>query len=330
MQHTPELKILFATNFSDSCFQTGRSIAQLADTCHVSLTIAHVAGIGGATPQKHRELNSFLAEADHFDHCRRLLIETEDPASSIARLCREEHFDLVLAPASDRFGLKRLFTTSSRAQILRYCPAPLWTFGAALDMRGMKQTIRTVACVADLNRPDERFLGLASAFASRYGAYFQVLHVIPPVEENTLAHTISSNAPLMPEVARERIRSLFAGNVFPEVDVAIGEPGRELPRMLRKCDADVVFIGPGQALNGMFQRKLAGYLDRLPCPAICVDGASAKFHRWSFQDVPRFSTHHPVAAPAGEREVVTVSAPLPEAHEESLPAGYPKSKPAMA
>jgi hypothetical protein len=53
--------------------------------------------------------------------------------------------------------------------------------------------------------------------------------------------------------------------------------------MLRRCDPDVVFVGPGQALAGIFRPRLSSWLDRLPCPAVCVDGGSASFDAWTFQ-----------------------------------------------
>jgi nucleotide-binding universal stress UspA family protein len=298
--HTPDLRILFPTSFSDPCFRTARAIAQLADTARIGVTITHVVPPGGATRAKHRELDSFWAEADHYDSCQRVLIEAEDASKAIAELCDKGCYDLVVAPKSDRFGLHRMVTSSFRARLMKECCAPVWTAGGCLDSADFKGSVRTIACLIDFDQDSDSYLPLAVGFAARIGAKVRVLHVIPPVDEATLMHSLHSRAPLMPEVARERIREAFAGSDCPEVDVAVGDVSAELPKMLRRGEADLAFVGPGHALCGTWVPRLSRYLDRLPCPVICVDGASAKFERWTFQDALMAEA----AVAAERREVV--------------------------
>jgi hypothetical protein len=283
MHSTTDLRILFPTSFSDACFRTTRAIAQLAESCTVSLTVAHVVQPGADTLKKRRELDSFMGEADHYDECRRILIESNDPAEAIAELTRKNCFDMILAPASDRLGLHSLFKPSLRAKLLKQCTAPVWTAGSCLDHRPMKQRIQTIACLVDFEGQGNAHLPLAAAFAARVGARMRLVHVIPPVGEETLARAIDSDAPLMPEVAISRLRAAFTGRPYPEIDVAIGDPARELPRLLDRCEADLAFVGPGQALCGAFFCRLAPFIKRLPCPVICVDGGSCGFSRWTFQ-----------------------------------------------
>ncbi|HYP06032.1 MAG TPA: universal stress protein [Bryobacteraceae bacterium] len=277
------MRLLFPTSFSDACFRTSRAVAQLADICGIHLTIAHVAKPGAATIGTRRELDSFMAEADHYDHCRRVLIEAADPVEAIGELCDHENFDLVLAPASDRLGLQRLISASTRARLINRCKAPVWTAGKCLDRSLFKSSIQTIACLLDFDCPTDNHLRLASALAWRTGAKLRVVTLVSDADEGTLVNSLYSRAPLMPDVAAAQIRSAFVGLHCPEVDVAVGDAVTELPRMLSRCDADVAFIGPGQALGGGWSTRLAPYLDRLPCPAICVDGASASFEGWSFQ-----------------------------------------------
>jgi nucleotide-binding universal stress UspA family protein len=283
MQNTPDLRILFPTSFSDACFRSSRAIAQLADICRIHLTIAHVAKPGDLNIRTRRELDSFMAEADHYENCRRVLVEADDAVDAIGDFCDRESFDLLIAPASDRLGLHRFFTSSFRARLLNRCKAPVWTVGNCLDRMAFKPTMQTVACVLDFDCPTDAHLRLAASLAWRTGAKIRIVTVIEPTDEGTLARAFRSRAPLMPEVAMEQIRSAFAGRACPEVDIAIGDASRELPRMLSRCDADLCFVGPGQALNGVWASRLASHLDRFPCPVVCVDGASADFEGWKFQ-----------------------------------------------
>lgn len=284
MHSSPDLRVLFATSFSDACFRTARALAQLADNCRVHLTIAHVAKPGDHGIRSRRELNSFLAEADHYDRCHRVSLASDDPATAITELSASEHFDLILAPASDRLGLHSLFTPSLRAKLLQRSAVPLWTAGRCLDRMSFQHPIRTVACLIDFETESKTYLKTVVAFAARYQARIRVVHVLPSIDEGALATSYHSGAPLMPEPAIRRIQEAFAAYPSPEVDVAIGEKAPELRRMLSRCDADILFVGPGQALRGSWRPRLASYLDRLPCPVICLDGGSSDFSRWSFQE----------------------------------------------
>lgn len=282
MENT-DLRILFPTNFSNSCFSAVRAISYLADKCRVGLTIAHVARPGSDAVKTRRELDSFLAEADHYDDCRRILLEGDSPVEAIAALCNKNRYDLVVAPSSDHLGLHRLFRASFRARLIQMSRSPVWTAGASILAAACRPHIKTIACLMDFDADTNSYLRLAASLASRIGARLQLVHVVPQIHEGTLAHALGSRAPLMPEIALDRIRQIFAGSNCPDVEVAIGDVDAQLPRLLRKCEADLAFVGPGQALRWKWRAALARGLDRLPCPAICVDGASAHFPQWTFE-----------------------------------------------
>jgi hypothetical protein len=279
-----ELRVLFLTSFSDSCFRTTRALAQLADRCCLSLTIAHFCRPGKDVPRVRRDLDSFFAEADHYDHCRRLLIESNDPAKVASQMCAAEGYDLIVAPASDRLGIHRYFSSSFRASLVERCNVPLWTAGPCLEAVQFQGSIKRVACLMDFSAQDANHLAMSVSFARRFGARLRVLSVIPTVHEGTLARSLTSSEPLMPEVAIQKIQLAFRGIEMPEIDVRIGDMDRQLPGMLRQAEADVVFVGPGQALKGSWSRRIASHIDRIPCPAICFDGASSKLTRWGFFD----------------------------------------------
>lgn len=277
------LRILFATNFSDASFRTGRAIAQLGHRFRLDLTIAHVVRPGRASIAARRELSSFLAEADHFDSCRRTLIESDCPADSIAGLTRTGSFDLVMAPASDRIGLSRRIIPSFRAKLMRLAEAPLWTIGPALDHLDFHAAMDTVACVMDFERGADESLRLASAFSASVGARLRIIGIVPPVSEGDLIHPDDNPTPLAAATAVERIHAALQGISTPDVDVVIGSQWRHVARLLSDSQASVAFLCPSQALIPEWIPRLRSHVDRLPCPAICVDGAASRFDRWTFE-----------------------------------------------
>lgn len=277
------LRILFATNFSDASFRTGRAIAQFGHRFRLDLTIAHVVRSGRASIAARRELSSFLAEADHFDSCRRTLIESDSPADSIAELTRTGSFDLVMAPASDRIGLSRRIIPSFRAKLMRLAEAPLWTIGPALDHLDFQADMDTVACVMDFGHGADETLRLASAFSASAGARLRIIGIVPPVSEGDLVHPDDKPTPLGAAMAVKHILAALQGISTPDVDVVIGSQWRHVARLLRDCQASVAFLCPSQALIPEWIPRLRSHVDRLPCPVICVDGAASRFNRWTFE-----------------------------------------------
>jgi hypothetical protein len=273
--------VLFPTNFSDACRQTGRALAQLAAVSRLDVTLLHVIPAGGNRDRAHDELASFLTEANAYDTCRRMVISADQPASAVSELCRHRRFDVVMAPASERLGMTSFFTSSLRGSLLKRCPVPLWTAGASLPRIRLRERIRTVGCLLDFDDDSTSYLPLVTAFAARFNARLRVLHVIPPVDDGTLAQTLTSDAPLRPEAALSRVQDIFTRQSCPEVDVTVGHCRLELRRMVERADVDLLFVGPSHtAQGGRFLR----HLDRLPCPVVYISGEASRATRWTFQD----------------------------------------------
>lgn len=290
MYSVPDLRILFPTSFSDACFQTGRAIAQLADRCHISLTIVHVTRPGGSTAAAYRELESFLGEADHYDHCRRILIESDCAPAAIADIASQSRFDLVMTPASDRLGLHSLLAPSFRGRLLGRFKTPMWTSGATVPAGRFRHRIRNVACLVDLDYDPSSHLTLASAFAARFDARLHLLHVVPSISEGLLLSALEGDRPLHPEVARAQILRLAPSRPGVDLDVAIGERAGDLRRMLARCEADLMFVHQRQAARGVVFSRFARDLDRLPCPVVCLSDRDAELDRWTFEWQQRTDT----------------------------------------
>lgn len=287
-----QFKILFATNFSDPCFRAVPAIAQLADQLNVRLTLLHVYDrLNGSRAEAEKQIHSFFAEAEHYGSCRRIVTDGE-PAEVIERFSRQEPVDLIAAPAAERIGLPRFGHRSLRGRLLDRVPAPLWTMGSEARKRNFSQPIRNIGCWVDLENDNINHVKMASRLAGHLGATLHLLHTVPAIHEGLLASALTSDRPLEPNVARERLEEFTRLLPVPiELHVETGEEKQELPKMLAECDADLVFLGDGQALRtGFGSPRPSKVLRSLPCSAICVDGAS------------RFGTVWPL----GQRSEVTL------------------------
>jgi nucleotide-binding universal stress UspA family protein len=291
VNHSGGLRVLFPTTFSDACVRAGKAIAQLADTCPIDLTLVHVTSGAGTWPAQ-RRLESFMAGATGYARCRRVLIKAGNRWAPVADLCQDNRFDLVIVPSSERKGMRDILMPSFRSRLLQRCGVPLWTAGRGLMQGHFKRPIRTVACLLDFADDAGGYLPMVAAFAARFNARLRVLHVIPPVDEGTLAQVLSSDAPLLPAAARSRVHDAFVGQRCPEVDVVTGHCELELRRMVQRADADLLFVGPAHTAKA---RWFLRHLDRLPCPVVCVDATAASFTRWTFGEPLLQATHQPGA-----------------------------------
>jgi hypothetical protein len=296
MRDAPDLHLLFATNFSDACYRTASAIAQLAERCPLTLTIVHAVRPDDPVRERRRQLDAFMADADLDVDCRRLILEGHDPAGDVADLCAARRFDLVMAPGAPRRRWPGLPAPSFRSHLLTRCGVPLWTAGACLASTDFAHPIGTVSCLLDFDDNPASFLRLVSAFSRRLAARLRVLAVIAPVDDGTLAEVLTSDAPLTPARAAERIQELCAGQELPTIEVAQGERGREVRRMLGRNPTDLLFVGRRHAAGPRFLQRT---LDRLPCPVVCVDSRPMAFARWSFQDGP-----HPSRYPSLDDAVI--------------------------
>ncbi|MFN3322809.1 MAG: hypothetical protein ACK5AZ_04875 [Bryobacteraceae bacterium] len=285
MKERTDLKLLFATSFSDSCYRSIRGVAQLADRWSVDITIAHVMRSGKRTRvEVQRELDSFFAEADHYHGCRRLLLEG-NPATVIPALTRRQHYDLVIAPCSDPVGLPRPFHSSLRSRMLSASLAPLWTAGRFIHRVQFRPRLQTIACLINFRDTKLKHLRLAATMAFHAGAELRLLHVIPTIDDGSVNWACLNDDPLHPDAAITRIKEIARD--LPEVggiDVATGDLHREVPKLLSQCGADLLFLGEGMVINSFAGfHRMSKTVSTSPCPVICVDGPSARTPGWTFE-----------------------------------------------
>jgi hypothetical protein len=263
------LDILFLTNFSDSCFRSIPAVAQMADALKVRLTLMHT-----YNPEKcsqaeaDAKVRSFFPEADRYAACQRVSV----PGS--LRDAVQRHLDvwpvnLIVAPASDPIGFPRLH--SLRARLVQLCGVPMWTIGRRIDVPKLLNPVRNVACWLDFHSPQTNHLAYAAEYANKAGAQLHLLRALPPITEGSLAPVAHQNRALTPDLAIDEIVRLCEGSaVRPQVRVATGDGRRTLSRMLRDCDADMVFLPNEESFLAKWLSLSLRVADHIPCAAVYV------------------------------------------------------------
>jgi nucleotide-binding universal stress UspA family protein len=280
MRHDADLRVLLTTSVTAGSVPASHAVAQLASHCPLHVTFVDVVKPGDRVVPTPHALHTFMAGAGRAGRWRRLLLEGEDPAAAVTALCAKEPFDLIMTPAPERRDLHSLFRGSFRVRLLKACPIPLWTAGAGLPASHFVRRIGTVGCFVRFDEDPKPLVDLASAFAARVGARLRILAVIPPVDDRTLTEVLTSDAPLSPGRALARIQEMLTGWESVDVDVEVGERGRQLRRILARRGADLLFVSAKEAAAAWafgFSRDL----DRVPCPVVCADGAAVPLGQWS-------------------------------------------------
>ncbi|MEY4581195.1 MAG: hypothetical protein RL701_5898 [Pseudomonadota bacterium] len=269
----PEMNLLFATRFSEACFQAIRGVAQWMDDVSSSLTILHM-----YDPRKTNELDaeaqlySFFAEADRYRHTRRVLVAGSDAGRTIADYLKTHSYDMVISPKTDRVGLPRPLHRSTRARLLAATQSTLWTMGQAMDHRRFMRP-RRVGCVISRQSDSYRPLELACEYALRTGATLQLMYLVPEVHEGMLRNALCFNEPLTEAVAIEDLQRIAALlPVTPELHVTLGTDTSSVMRLLDRARTDVLFAGKQQATQSvLWLPEMQPFVDQAKCPVVCVD-----------------------------------------------------------
>ncbi|MGE0405126.1 MAG: universal stress protein [Candidatus Korobacteraceae bacterium] len=280
--HEPRpLQILFLTSFSDSCYRAIPALAQMADDLEVRITLLHSYDPEQVTADTARcRVQSFFPEADRFGIVRRLAMPGKLPA--IYETYRAENpVDLIFAPSSDPLGRPRL-GHPIRSRMIRESGVPVWTIGPKVDVRKLQAPNRSVACWIDFEHPDKTHLKLAFEYAWKLDAQLHLLHVLPEVNESTVLLPLYYDKPLHAEGATEEIRKMLGWvPMSPEIHVTTGNARKGILRLAKKCDADILFVGKGTAIeSGFLGTRLNPAIDQCHCPVICVDGNTSSMAIW--------------------------------------------------
>jgi nucleotide-binding universal stress UspA family protein len=258
--------VLFLTNFSDACFRATRAVAQMADEVDGRLTILYARDPERESKQSTVEkLYGFFPEADHFRGTRRIVAEG-DLLTAVAKES-SRGLDYVIAPVPIRFGLPRVAHQSTRANVLLKHQTQVWTTGRNTVPVKLGAPARNVACWLDAPSGDNHHVRRACDYAAEVGARLHLLHVIPTMDEGTITE---SPMPLN-ETEVMNLVPYVARRLHTEIHVEPGEDRQTLVKMLRACDADVLFLNERQSVQRrLFGIAMSGIVQLAPCPTISV------------------------------------------------------------
>jgi nucleotide-binding universal stress UspA family protein len=261
----PEFRVLLATDPATARDDAERALAQLARVGPVRVDVVHVVEPGALTRDIWQQLHDTLAgplrgTVDHY------LLEGGDPATAITRFCGNGDYDLIMAPASVRHSAWLSWRRSVRAELLRRSPVPVWTTGATPPESLNRREVRDVGCYLSLEAGCDTHLPWAAELAARLGARLHLLHVVPPVDDGTIADAFASDRPLGLDEAHARLRACLAGGVEASTTAVVGTRRRELGRLTRAGAIDLLCVSSQVALRGS---RLSPDLRALPCPVVC-------------------------------------------------------------
>lgn len=292
--YTPRpFEVVFLTNFSDTCFRAIPTLAQMADDLETRLTLLHSYDVNASSHSKAQaKLRSFFPEADYYARSRRIAMPGK-PVDVMRQFRAENPVDLIVVPSSDPLGMPRLGHQSLRAQLLLETGAPLWTIGRKTPLDRLNTRVRNVACWIDLKNPDITHVKLAFEYAWKLDAKLHLLHAIPEIHEGSVLLPLFYDLPLNAEGATAKIRDMIGWlPITPEVHVMTGSTRRAMVELTRRCEADILFVGKGQAIQKNWSRRLKinTAIDHCACPVVCVDGDTANMPAWSLDRGPAFQT----------------------------------------
>jgi nucleotide-binding universal stress UspA family protein len=253
--------ILYPVDFSHSCIAMAPYVKRAATLLGARVSLVHVvdpAGYNGMqlyvrpiteVVEEHlsierASLDSFLTAEFPVAQCPRILT-TGDAATEIARIAREDRFDLIIMPThAGKF--RQMLLGSTTAKVINDADCPVMTSRHAETIAPRPLEHREWLCAIGLSSNSERMLRFAGQVASQARGKLSIIHAVQAGEmklslEQSLEERVNSAA--MQE-ANRRIADLqrVVGMEAP-VRIAIGSVKEALIEATLESDADVLMIG---------------------------------------------------------------------------------------
>jgi nucleotide-binding universal stress UspA family protein len=219
------------------------------------------------------KLDSFLAAEFPVNQCGRILL-AGDPATRIAEIVRERHFDLIVMPTHAGF-FRRTLLGSTTAKVLNDADCPVLTTQHAETIAPKPLEHREWLCLIGLQADSERVLRHASTAANIAHAHLTLIHAIPacdpslPVQFDWEERVQSAEI----KTARQRLHELqSAVGSHADVKVAVGPIKEVLTGAAKILRSDVIVVG--RRLYSPSFGRLADLTYAIvrdaPCPVLSV------------------------------------------------------------
>jgi nucleotide-binding universal stress UspA family protein len=264
-------RILCPVDFSEFSRRALALAAGLADRHEAQLTALHVTAPAlpptAAFPevpavlslnpavrfQLQSELERFVAPARNGGRAVTIALREGAVVSEILRQAELLECDLVVMGTHGAGGFERWVLGSVSEKVLRKAPCPVLTVAHVPKSSAEAEPGRfhEVLCAVDLERSSPRTLDHAVSMAADSGAHLTLLHVLEdaPYEAATVVRAgldlAAYNAGRCDD-AREKLGSLVAaiepGLAIDKV-VTAGKPDREILRLAREREADLIVVG---------------------------------------------------------------------------------------
>jgi nucleotide-binding universal stress UspA family protein len=253
--------ILFPVDFSSSCVAMAAYVKRAAALLRAKISLVHVVdptGYNGLqlyirpiseVSEEHlgigrERLDSFLTAEFPVAQCPRILV-SGDAATEIARVAREDRFDLIIMPTHSGI-FRQMLLGSTTAKVINDADCPVLTSRHAQTIAPRPLEHREWLCAIGLSSNSERVLRFASQAAAQARSKLSIIHAVQggdpdlPIQLD-LQEKVLSGARLE---ARRRIAELqqMVGTDVP-ARVAVGSVKEALLEAALESDADVLMIG---------------------------------------------------------------------------------------
>jgi nucleotide-binding universal stress UspA family protein len=238
--------ILFPVDFSDRCTAVIPHVEAAARRFGASVTLLHIVeplampygpietlAFPGLQPAsmaaKAEKMLDSVADSAFEGVTVWKVVETGDPASSIASLAREWNAGLIMMPTRGRGVFRAALLGSVTAKVLHDADCPVWTAAHVETLiEGRHIEWRNIICAVDLWAESGPLIQAAQDLSRMTGATIRIAHAVPGVAAASSIQELQSEA----------------GTNF-EVCIETGEFSRAIANCVRRYDADLVLAGRG-------------------------------------------------------------------------------------
>jgi len=253
--------ILYPVDFSPACVAMAAYVKRAAALLGARVSLVHVVDSTGYNGMQlyvrpisevqeeylgigRERLDSFLAAEFPVAQCPRILA-SGDASTEIARVAREDKFDLIIMPTHSGI-FRQMLLGSTTAKVINDVDCPVLTSRHAQTIAPRPLEHREWLCAIGLSSNSERVLRFASQAAAQAHSKLSIIHAVQggdpdlPIQLD-LREEVLSGAGLE---AKRRIAELqeIVGTDVP-VRVAVGSVKEALLLAALESDADVLMIG---------------------------------------------------------------------------------------